>query len=94
MEGLSRPGESGLDCEGRSAYTVKDGALTVNREGTPGTPGNRNSSVMSVREFGDFELEWEWKNAPGGNSGLFYRTTDEEGRPQWTAVEIRIRELK
>ncbi len=35
-------------------------------------------------------MEWEWKNAAGGNSGLFYRTTEEEERPQWTAVEYQL----
>jgi hypothetical protein len=71
-------------------WIVKDGAIVVSREGVPGTAGNGNSSLRTTREFGNFELEWEWKNAPGGNSGLFYRSTEEEERPQWTAVEYQL----
>jgi hypothetical protein len=29
--------------------------------------------LVSQRKFRDFELEWDWKIAPGGNSGVKYR---------------------
>jgi len=29
--------------------------------------------IFTAREFGDFELTWDWKISPGGNSGLKYR---------------------
>ena len=71
-------------------WIVKDGAIVVDRTGVPGTPGRGGTNLKTVREFGDFELEWEWKNAPGGNSGLFYRVTEEEERPPLTAVEYQL----
>src|SRR5262245_4641781 len=77
FDGKTMNGWKGFRGPANPVWIVKDGALVVNREGVPGTPGNGNSSLMSDREFGDFELEWEWKNAPGGNSGLFYRSTEE-----------------
>lgn len=83
-------GWTGFRGPANAVWMVKDGALVVNREGEPGTPGKGGSNLRTVREFGDFELEWEWRNAPGGNSGLFYRTTEEEERPQWTAVEYQL----
>ncbi|MEZ6104369.1 MAG: DUF1080 domain-containing protein [Pirellulaceae bacterium] len=36
--------------------------------------------VYFDREFSDFELHWEWKIAPGGNSGVKYRLADYGGR--------------
>ena len=33
--------------------------------------------------FGDFELEFEWRVAPGGNSGVIYRVV-ETAEPAWT----------
>jgi hypothetical protein len=34
--------------------------------------GKGGGDVISDTEFGDFELQWEWRIAPGGNSGLKY----------------------
>ena len=90
FDGKSLNGWEGFRGPANAVWIVKDGALTVNREGVPGTPGNGNSSLRTARQFGDFELEWEWRNAPGGNSGLFYRATEDEERPQWTAVEYQL----
>ncbi|MBI2689615.1 MAG: DUF1080 domain-containing protein [Acidobacteria bacterium] len=71
-------------------WIVKGGAIVVNREGIAGTPGSGGSNLRTEREFCNFELEWEWKNAPGGNSGLMYRATEEESRPPLTAVEYQL----
>jgi hypothetical protein len=46
-----------------------DGALT--RTGKAG-------DIVSIEEFGDFELTVDWKIAPGANSGLFYRVVENE----------------
>jgi len=90
FDGKTLNGWSGFRGPANPVWTVKDGSIVVDRQGVPGTPGNGNSSLKTDRTFGDFELEWEWKNAPGGNSGLFYRATEEEERPQWTAVEYQL----
>jgi hypothetical protein len=45
-------------------WTVVDGAIT--RTGSGG-------DIVTIDQFGDFELELEWKISPGGNSGIFYR---------------------
>lgn len=90
FDGKTMTGWRGFRGAADPVWMVKDGALIVDRKGVPGTPGNGKSSLLSERAFGDFELEWEWKNAPGGNSGLFYRATEEEERPQWTAVEYQL----
>ena len=35
------------------------------------------ADIVSKDEFGDFELEIEWKIGEAGNSGIFYRGTEE-----------------
>src|SRR5206468_8691223 len=32
--------------------------------------GKGGGDIITDREFDDFELQWEWKQAPGGNSGV------------------------
>ena len=34
--------------------------------------GKGGGDIITDSEFSDFELEWEWKQAPGGNSGVKY----------------------
>jgi hypothetical protein len=38
--------------------------------------GKGGGDIISDTEFGDFELQWEWKTTPGGNSGVKYFVTE------------------
>jgi hypothetical protein len=50
-------------------WMVEDGWLHCLGKGG----GNKGGGdVITDAEFGDFELEWEWKIAPSGNSGVKY----------------------
>lgn len=62
-------------------WKAVDGALT--RVGEGGT-------IVTEREFDDFELELEWKVAPAGNSGIFYRATEETPRIFENATELQV----
>lgn len=62
-------------------WKVVDGVLT--RTGKAG-------DIVTVDEFGDFELRVEWKIAPGGNSGIFYRVTEDDEVMWHTAPEMQI----
>jgi hypothetical protein len=46
--------------------------------------------IVSKDEFGDFELELEWKIAEAGNSGIFYRGTEEYDHIYWSAPEYQL----
>src|SRR3954466_3283321 len=61
-----------------SGWKVVDGALTrVDKAG----------DLVSLRQFGNFELEAEWKIAPKANSGLFYRVVEHPDDPDmWMAA--------
>lgn len=45
--------------------------------------------LSTVEEFGDFELELEFKVPPGGNSGVFIRCP-REGNPAFEGSEVQI----
>jgi len=46
--------------------------------------------IITKEEFSDFEFEMDWKLAKGGNSGLFYRGSEEFERVYWSAVEYQL----
>jgi Domain of Unknown Function (DUF1080) len=46
--------------------------------------------IVSKDEFGDFELELEWKIGRAGNSGIFYRGTEEYDHIYWSAPEYQL----
>ena len=62
-------------------WTVADGALT--RAGKGG-------DIITVDQFGDFELTLEWKVAPGANSGVFFRITEDDPVMWHGAPEIQV----
>ncbi len=66
-----------------AGWSVEDGILAF-------TPGAGDGDLMTREQFGDFELELEWKIAEGGNSGIFYRATEAERAPYWTGPEFQI----
>ncbi len=51
-------------------WTVEEGALHHRA-------GMRGGDLVSDASFGDFELEFEWRVAPGANSGVKYRFRDD-----------------
>jgi hypothetical protein len=53
-----------------SRWSVQDGTLTLPADDGKDTRGARD--IVSTQTFDLFDLEWEWKIAPGGNSGLKY----------------------
>lgn len=49
---------------------------------------NRGGHILTEQEFGDFELEFEWKLGQRGNSGVKYRLKKFGG--QWLGCEYQI----
>ncbi len=48
------------------------------------------ADIVSKDEFGDFELQLEWTIGEAGNSGIFYRGTEEYDHIYWTAPEYQL----
>jgi len=64
-----------------SSWHLADGTLT--KSGSA-------DDLISRDEFGDFELTWDWKVAPGGNAGVFYRATEEYNKVYWSGPEYQL----
>jgi hypothetical protein len=64
-----------------SGWTIVDGALTKD--------GNV-PDIITRDQFGDFELTFDWKIGSGGNSGFFYRGTEEYNEVYWSAPEYQL----
>ena len=63
-------------------WTVVDGILTRSGEGA--------GDIITLDKFRNFDLVLDWRVAPGGNSGIFYRGT-EEGSYIWqSAPEMQV----
>ncbi|MCB1019687.1 MAG: DUF1080 domain-containing protein [Acidobacteria bacterium] len=62
-------------------WVVEDGALKP--EGKPG-------ALATARSFGDFELVVEWKTAPDGNSGIYYRVPPSAQSATGVAIEYQL----
>jgi len=54
------------------------------------TKDGRVADILSKDEFGDFELEMDWKIGNAGNSGIFYRGTEEYEHIYWSAPEYQL----
>ena len=46
--------------------------------------------LVTKDQFGNFELAFDWKLAPGGNAGVFYRATEEYDHIYWSAPEYQL----
>jgi len=64
-----------------NGWKIVDGTLT--KDGSVG-------DLISKDEFGDFDLELEWKIGEAGNSGIFYRGTEEYDHIYWSAPEYQL----
>jgi len=64
-----------------SGWQVVNGALT--RVAAAG-------DIVTREQFRDFELSLEWNVAPGGNSGIFYRASEDGDAIYWTAPEMQV----
>lgn len=68
------------------AWRVADETLICNGE------KDGYAWLCTERRYGDFELSLEWKIEPGGNSGVFLRVPEQQGRASMTGLEIQCRD--
>jgi Domain of Unknown Function (DUF1080) len=64
-------------------WTVESGALHH-------AAGAGGGDIVTVDEYGDFELRFEWKVGPGANSGILYRVGEDEDAAWRTGPEYQI----
>ena len=64
-----------------NGWHVVDGLLTKD---------SSVDDILTNDQFGDFELALDWRIGTGGNSGLFYRATEEYEKVYWSAPEYQL----
>lgn len=64
-----------------AGWSIVNGILTKT--------GSRED-IVTRQTFGDFEVTFDWKLAPGGNAGFFYRGTEEYDHIYWSAPEYQL----
>jgi hypothetical protein len=81
--GASRPLFDGKTTHGWRAFgnAAFPSKAWVAEDGWLHCLGKAGGDIISDAEFNDFELQWEWKQAPGGNSGVKYFVTESRKAP-------------
>jgi len=46
--------------------------------------------IISTGSYTNFELTLEWKISEGGNSGIFYRASEDSDAIYWNAPEMQV----
>jgi hypothetical protein len=82
-----------FDGSSLDAWRGYKGSAVPRRWHIAGNTLAKDSSVADIvtkDEFADFELELEWKIGEGGNSGIFYRGTEEYDHIYWSGPEYQL----
>lgn len=69
-----------------NSWEVVDGTLHCKPKGQ----ADKRGDILTVDQYGDFELVFDWKIAPGDNSGVIYRATEEFNRPYLSGPEYQV----
>jgi hypothetical protein len=64
-----------------TGWTVEDGILSRTK---------RAGDLITDQEFANFELVFQWKISPGGNSGVIYHATEDHHEPYETGPEYQV----
>lgn len=82
FDGQTLSGWRGYKTEAPNGWSVQDGALVLAK----GRPGD----LVTVAQYGDFELSLEWKISEGGNSGILYRVGLGDRAPAQSGPEYQL----
>jgi len=65
------------------SWKVEDGILKT-------VPGGNGSDIVTKENYGNFELELEWKVTSGANSGIMYHVAEDFDAPYQTGPEMQV----
>ena len=79
------------DSDWRARWHIEGDSLTLKPRDPDNAKRSKVDLVVSSRAFSDFEFNWDWRLAKGGNGGVFYRVA-EKGYPMpWhTGLEYQM----
>ena len=64
-----------------AGWRIENGTLTKDKP---------VADIVTRDQFGNFELELDWKIGEAGNAGIFYRGTEEYDHIYWSAPEYQL----
>lgn len=68
------------------SWEVADGTLHCK----PDEAAKKRADILTTEQYADFELVFDWKIAPGDNSGVIYRATEEFDQPYLSGPEYQV----
>lgn len=71
-----------------NSWEVADGMIHCKPFAENGT--NERSDLITEEQFSNYELVFEWKISPQGNSGIIYRITEEFEHPYLSGPEFQL----
>lgn len=82
FDGTSLSGWRGYKTEAPAGWTIKAGVLSL--------AAGRKGDLVTMQEYGDFELALDWEIAAGGNSGILYRVGLGDAAPARSGPEFQL----
>jgi hypothetical protein len=73
FDGKTTNGWKNFNEENISGWIVEDGCLVGQ-----GLGGDIGGDIVSVKEYSNFILKWDWKLGPNGNSGIMYHVVENQ----------------
>lgn len=73
FDGKSTNGWRNFNKDTLTGWMVEDGCLVALNLG-----GDMGGDIVSEKDFENFDLKWDWKLAPHGNSGVLYHVVEGE----------------
>ena len=69
-----------------NSWEIVDGTLHC----LPFDSANQRADLITVNQYENFELAFEWKIGPQGNSGVMYRVTEAYDEPYLSGPEYQL----
>lgn len=69
-----------------NSWEVKDGTLHCK----PFEEADKRADIMTVDQYKDFELAFDWKISYQGNSGVMFHVTEDYDEPYFTGPEYQL----
>ncbi|MDQ2656711.1 MAG: DUF1080 domain-containing protein [Bacteroidota bacterium] len=86
FDGTSMAGWKTYQNKENDSWEVVDGTLHCR----PDSVAKKRADILTVDQYDNFDLVFEFKIAPRDNSGVIYRATEEFGRPYHSGPEYQV----
>jgi hypothetical protein len=90
FDGQSTNGWRIFKARKNNTWEVVDGLLHCKGLNETTGDGNERSDIMTVAEFENFELSFDWKIGVQGNSGVMFRATEDFEQPYYSGPEYQL----